>query len=168
MDKVIVAYWSQTGNTAAMAAAIGEGITEAGKEAVVTDISSVSMDDLQAASAFALGCPAMGAEVLEEGEMEPFVTEVEAFASGKKIGLFGSYGWGDGQWMRDWEDRMKAAGATVVGGEGVICQETPDDEALENCKALGKTVRKHRLEGKNPISEADLEWIFACNYEGTE
>ena len=140
MDKVIVAYWSQTGNTAAMAAAIGEGITEAGKEAVVTDISSVSMDDLQAASAFALGCPAMGAEVLEEGEMEPFVTEVEAFASGKNIGLFGSYGWGDGQWMRDWEDRMKAAGATVVGGEGVICQETPDDEALENCKALGKEL----------------------------
>ena len=140
MDKVIVAYWSQTGNTAAMAAAIGEGITEAGKEAVVTDISSVSMDDLQVASAFALGCPAMGAEVLEEGEMEPFVTEVEAFAAGKKIGLFGSYGWGDGQWMRDWEDRMKAAGATVVGGEGVICQETPDDEALENCKALGKEL----------------------------
>ena len=140
MDKVIVAYWSQTGNTAAMAAAIGEGITEAGKEAVVTDISSVSMDDLQAASAFALGCPAMGAEVLEEGEMEPFVTEVEAFAAGKKIGLFGSYGWGDGQWMRDWEDRMKAAGATVVGGEGVICQESPDDEALENCKALGKEL----------------------------
>ena len=134
MDKVIVAYWSQTGNTAAMAAAIGEGITEAGKEAVVTDISSVSMDDLQAASAFALGCPAMGAEVLEEGEMEPFVTEVEAFAAGKKIGLFGSYGWGDGQWMRDWEDRMKAAGAAIVGREGVICQETPDDEALENCK----------------------------------
>ena len=140
MDKVIVAYWSQTGNTAAMAAAVGEGIKEAGKEAVVTDISSVSMDDLQAASAFALGCPAMGAEVLEEGEMEPFVTEVEAFAAGKKIGLFGSYGWGDGQWMRDWEDRMKAAGATVVGGEGVICQETPDDEALENCKALGKEL----------------------------
>ena len=140
MDKVIVAYWSQTGNTAAMAAAIGEGITEAGKEAVVTDISSVSMDDLQAASAFALGCPAMGAEVLEEGEMEPFVTEVEAFAAGKKIGLFGSYGWGDGQWMRDWEDRMKDAGATVVGGEGVICQETPDDDALANCKALGKEL----------------------------
>ena len=140
MDKVIVAYWSQTGNTAAMAAAVGEGIKEAGKEAVVTDISSVSMDDLKEASAFALGCPAMGAEVLEEGEMEPCVTEVEAFASGQKIGLFGYNGWGDGQWMRDWEDRMKAAGATVVGGEGVICQETPDDEALENCKALGKEL----------------------------
>ena len=140
MDKLSVAKTSQKSNTAENDAAIGGGLTVAGKEAVVTDISSVSMDDLQAASAFALGCPAMGAEVLEEGEMEPFVTEVEAFASGKKIGLFGSYGWGDGQWMRDWEDRMKAAGATVVGGEGVICQETPDDEALENCKALGKEL----------------------------
>lgn len=140
MDKIIVAYWSQTGNTAAMAEAIGQGITEAGKEAVVTDVSSVSMDDLKAAPAFALGCPAMGAEVLEEGEMEPFVCEVEGFASGKKIALFGSYGWGDGQWMRDWEDRMKAAGATIVGGEGVIAHEAPDDDVLESCKALGKEL----------------------------
>lgn len=140
MDKVIVAYWSQTGNTAAMAAAIGEGITEAGKEAVVTDISSVSMDDLQAASAFALGCPAMGAEVLEEGEMEPFVTEVEAFASGKKIGLFGSYGWGDGQWMRDWSDRMKQAGAYVLGGEDAICCGAPDASAEEALKELGRQL----------------------------
>ena len=140
MDKVIVAYWSQTGNTAAMAAAIGEGITEAGKEAVVTDISSVSMDDLQAASAFALGCPAMGAEVLEEGEMEPFVTEVEAFASGKKIGLFGSYGWGDGEWMRDWTTRMEAAGATVLNGEGLICHETPDEDGLNACRELGRQL----------------------------
>ena len=140
MDKVIVAYWSQTGNTAAMAAAVGEGITEAGKEAVVTDISSVSMDDLKEASAFALGCPAMGAEVLEEGEMEPFVTEVEAFAAGKKIGLFGSYGWGDGQWMRDWASRFENAGAVIVGGEGVICVEAPDDEAVNACKKLGNEL----------------------------
>ena len=140
MDKVIVAYWSQTGNTAAMAAAVGEGITEAGKEAVVTDISSVSMDDLKEASAFALGCPAMGAEVLEEGEMEPFVTEVEGFAAGKTIGLFGSYGWGDGQWMRDWVDRMSSAGANVLNGEGVICKEAPDDEAVAACTDLGKQL----------------------------
>ena len=143
MDKVIVAYWSQTGNTAAMAAAVGEGITEAGKEAVVTDISSVSMDDLKEASTFALGCPAMGAEVLEEGEMEPFVTEVEAFAAGKKIGLFGSYGWGDGQWMRDWEERMTAAGATVLNGEGLICQETPDDDAIKQCEELGEQLAQN-------------------------
>jgi flavodoxin, short chain len=82
----------------------------------------------------------MGAEVLEESEMEPFVAEVEAFAAGKKIGLFGSYGWGDGEWMRDWVDRMNGAGAIVVGGEGVICQEAPDDEAVSNCKALGKQL----------------------------
>ena len=140
MDKIIVAYWSQTGNTAAMAAAVGQGIMEAGKEAVVTSISSISMDDLKAASVFAMGCPAMGAEVLEEGEMEPFVMEVESFASGKKIGLFGSYGWGDGQWMRDWEERMVNAGAEVVGREGVICQEMPDDDALAACVELGKTL----------------------------
>lgn len=140
MDKIIVAYWSQTGNTAAMAEAVGQGITEAGKEAVVCSISDVSMDDLKAANAFAMGCPAMGAEVLEEGEMEPFVMEVEGFAAGKKIGLFGSYGWGDGQWMRDWEDRMTAAGATVVGREGVIANEAPDDTAIEACKALGKEL----------------------------
>ena len=140
MDKVIVAYWSQTGNTAAMAAAVGEGITEAGKEAVVTDISSVSMDDLQAASAFALGCPAMGAEVLEESEMEPFVAELEGNVKGKKIALFGSYGWGDGQWMRDWEERMISAGATVVNGEGLICQEAPDGDVISECESLGKQL----------------------------
>ncbi len=140
MDKIMVVYWSQTGNTAAMAEAVGQGITEAGKEAVVCDVSSASIEDLKAADAFALGCPAMGAEVLEEGEMEPFVMEVEGFASGKKIGLFGSYGWGDGQWMRDWEDRMKAAGAVVVGREGVIAQEAPDADAIEACKALGREL----------------------------
>lgn len=140
MNNVVVAYWSQTGNTAAMAAAIGQGITEGGKEAVVAEISSVSMDDLKAADVFAMGCPAMGAEVLEEFEMEPFVTEVEGFAAGKKIALFGSYGWGDGQWMRDWEDRMKAAGAEIIGGEGLILQDTPDADGETACAALGKEM----------------------------
>ena len=140
MNEIIVAYWSQTGNTEAMANAVGEGIEAAGKKALVTEISGVSMDDLKNASVFAMGCPAMGAEVLEEAEMEPFVMEVEGFASGKNIGLFGSYGWGDGEWMRSWVERMTAAGAVVGGGEGVICQETPDEEALESCRALGKAL----------------------------
>ena len=140
MNEIIVAYWSQTGNTEDMANAVGEGIEAAGKKALVTEISGVSMDDLKNASVFAMGCPAMGAEVLEEAEMEPFVMEVEGFASGKNIGLFGSYGWGDGEWMRSWVERMTAAGAVVVGGEGVICQETPDEEALESCRALGKAL----------------------------
>lgn len=137
MDKIIVAFWTQTGNTGIMAEAIGKGIAEAGKEAEILDISSVSMDDLKAAPVFALGCPAMGDEVLEEGDMEPFVMEVETFASGKKIGLFGSYGWGDGQWMRDWQDRVTGAGAQLFNGEGLMINETPDDSGLADCRALG-------------------------------
>ena len=82
----------------------------------------------------------MGAEVLEEAEMEPFVADVEGICSGKTIGLFGSYGWGDGQWVRDWEERMSGAGATISGGEGVICQEAPDADALAACEALGKAL----------------------------
>ena len=140
MDKVIVAYWSQTGNTAAMAAAIGEGITEAGKEAVVTDISSVSMDDLQAASAFALGCPSMGAEQLEESSMEPFVDEILGSVSGKKILLFGSYGWGDGEWMRNWVEQMTGAGAEMIEEEGIIANEAPDADAQAACEAAGKAL----------------------------
>jgi flavodoxin short chain len=140
MDKIQVVYWSQGGNTQAMAEAVAQGITEAGKEAAVAFVSEASLDTLKEAKAFALGCPAMGSEVLEESEMEPFVSDVEGFASGKTIALFGSYGWGDGQWMRDWVDRMNAAGATVLNGEGVICQEAPDDTALAECVALGKQL----------------------------
>ena len=103
MDKIYVIFWTQGGNTQAMAEAVAEGIREGGKEAEVIYVGSVSADVLKDQPVFALGCPAMGAEVLEESEMEPFVAEVETFASGKKIGLFGSYGWGDGEWMRDWQ-----------------------------------------------------------------
>lgn len=140
MEKIYVVFWTQGGNTQAMAEAVAEGIREGGKEAEVTYVGAVQPDDLKSQDVFALGCPAMGAEVLEEGEMEPFVAEVETFANGKKIGLFGSYGWGDGQWMRDWEERMKQAGAIVVGGEGVICHETPDEDGLADCRALGKQL----------------------------
>ena len=100
-------YKAQSGNTLAMAEAVGKGLADAGKEAAVVYIGDASIEDLKNAKCFALGCPAMGAEVLEESEMEPFVSEVEGFASGKTIALFGSYGWGDGQWMRDWEENDK-------------------------------------------------------------
>ena len=140
LDKIYVVYWSQSGNTQAMAEAVGAGITAAGKEAAVVDVSSVSTAELKNAKAFALGCPAMGAEELEETEMEPFVAELEGSISGKKIGLFGSYGWGDGQWMRDWASRFENAGAVIVGGEGVICVEAPDDEAVNACKKLGNEL----------------------------
>ncbi len=137
MEEIYVVYWSQTGNTKEMAEAVGAGIEEAGKTAKVVEVGSVSPEELKDASCFALGCPAMGAEVLEEEEMEPFVAEVEKFASGKNIALFGSYGWGDGEWMRDWEARMQNAGAVLVGGAGVMCNEAPDADAVSACKALG-------------------------------
>ena len=140
MDKIYVVYWSQSGNTQAMAEAIGKGITDAGKEAAVVYVGEAVLDELKNAKCFALGCPAMGAEVLEESEMDPFVSEVEGFASGKTIALFGSYGWGDGQWMRDWVDRMNGCGAAVLNGEGLMCHETPDEEALIECEELGKQL----------------------------
>lgn len=140
METVKIVFWSQGGNTAAMAAAVAEGVQEAGSKAEIINVSDASAADLQSMKGFALGCPAMGAEVLEEMEMEPFMCELEGSLAGKSVGLFGSYGWGDGQWMRDWEERCKAAGASVIGGEGMICQETPDDDAIASCKALGRAL----------------------------
>ena len=140
MEKIYVIYWSMSGNTQAMAEAIAKGINDSGKEAVVQYVCEASVSELQDAKVFALGCPAMGAEVLEEGEMEPFVSEVEGIAAGKKIALFGSYGWGDGQWMRDWEERMSGCGAAIINGAGLICHETPDDAMISECENLGKQI----------------------------
>ena len=137
MDNIYVVFWRQGGNTQAMAVAIGEGIREGGMEAEVVFVTGANLDELKAAPKFALGCPAMGAEVLEESEMEPFVCDVEGFASGKKIALFGSYGWGDGQWMRDWAQRAQDDGAQLFSEEGLICNETPDDDVQAACRKLG-------------------------------
>ncbi|MBP1580307.1 MAG: flavodoxin [Oscillospiraceae bacterium] len=129
--KIAVIYWSGTGNTEAMANAVAHG---AGAELYsVSDFSG----DVAEYDALAFGCPAMGAENLEEGEFEPFFAGVEGKLSGKKVALFGSYGWGDGEWMREWAERVKNDGAVLVGDEGLIVNETPDDSALADCKALG-------------------------------
>ena len=138
--SISVVYWSGTGNTQAMAEAVAEGIKAAGQEAELLEVGNTDAKTVAEEAAFALGCPAMGAEVLEESEMEPFVEELESLVSGKKILLFGSYGWGDGEWMRDWVDRMQNAGAEIVNGEGLICQEAPDDEVLAVCEELGKQL----------------------------
>ena len=138
--SVSVVYWSGTGNTQVMAEAVAEGIRSAGAEANVLEVADADAAALASEDAFALGCPSMGAEQLEETEMEPFVETLEPLVSGKKILLFGSYGWGDGEWMRDWADRMKNAGAVLVRAEGVIENEAPDNEALEECRAAGKDL----------------------------
>ena len=141
--SISVVYWSGTGNTQAMAEAVAEGIKAAGQEAELLEVGNADAATVAAGNAFALGCPSMGSEQLEEAEMEPFVADVEGICSGKTIGLFGSYGWGDGQWMRDWEDRMKAAGAEVACGEGIITQETPDDDAIKQCEELGEQLAQN-------------------------
>ena len=139
MSKVAVVYWSSTGNTEAMANEVAEGAKAAGAEVSVMTPDDFSADKMDEYDAIAFGCPAMGAEELEETEFEPMFSSCEAKLSGKKIGLFGSYGWGDGEWMHNWEDKCREDGAVLVS-DGVICQEEPDDEAVEKCKELGKAL----------------------------
>ena len=138
--SVSVVYWSGTGNTQTMAEAVAKGIEEAGGQANLMEVGSADAAVIAQESAFALGCPSMGAEQLEESEMEPFVEALEPLVSGKTILLFGSYGWGDGEWMRDWADRMKNAGAQLIREEGIIANEAPEDDVLEELKAAGKEL----------------------------
>ena len=137
MSKIAVIYWSMSGNTEAMANAIAEGAQGAGAEVDVKQVSDITVDQALEYDKLALGCPAMGAEVLEESEFEPFFTELESRLGGKKVALFGSYGWGDGQWMRDWQQRVDDANASLYNGEGLIINETPDDDGLEQCRPFG-------------------------------
>ena len=139
MSEVIVAFWTGTGNTAEMAEYVAEGIREGGAEAKVVSVDDISAADLKDAAAFALGCPSMGVEQLEESVMEPFVEEVCGFASGKTIGLFGSYGWGDGEWMRNWEDDCREAGIELAC-DSVVCNDAPDEDAITACKELGAAL----------------------------
>ena len=139
MKKTAVIYWSGTGNTEAMANAVLEGMKSAGAEASLLTVDQVNAADLSGCAAIAFGCPAMGSEVLEEMEFQPMFDECKNRLSGKAVALFGSYGWGDGQWMRDWEADCGNAGVNLVC-DSVTCCEAPDDAALEACRALGKTL----------------------------
>ena len=129
--KVSIVYWSGTGNTEAMANAIAEGAKNAGAETELLPVSAASADVLSS-DALLFGCPAMGSEELES---------VEGSLSGKKVGLFGSYDWGDGEWMRTWQQRVEAAGGVMIE-DGLICNNTPDDEALAACRALGEKAAR--------------------------
>ena len=139
MSKIAVVFWSGTGNTEAMADAVAEGAKGAGAEVSVFNVTDFSADKVDEFDAIAFGCPAMGAETLEDSEFEPVFNECEPKLNGKKIALFGSYGWGDGEWMRTWEETCNSAGA-VLAAESVICKDAPDDEATANCNALGAAL----------------------------
>lgn len=140
MRKVAVVYWSGTGNTEAMAAAVAEGIREKGAEAALftaTEFDASMVDDFDA---IAFGCPSMGAEQLEESEFEPMFSACEPKLQGKKIALFGSYGWGSGEWMEQWAARCREDGALLLDGEGLIVNGAPDGGALDQCRELGRRL----------------------------
>ena len=137
--KTAVVYWSGTGNTEAMARAVAEGMTAAGAEAVLLTPAEVAPGDLNAYAAIAFGCPAMGAEQLEESEFEPMYQDLRGSLSGKPVGLFGSYGWGDGEWIRTWAEDAEAAGARLVV-EPVMANGSPDGDAETACAALGTAL----------------------------
>lgn len=137
MSKTAIIFWSGTGNTEAMANAVLDGAKTVNEDVKLFNVSEITANEAAEYDTLILGCPAMGAEVLEEDEFEPFFTELEGKIAGKNIALFGSYGWGDGEWMRSWEERVNAAGAKLVC-DSVIANDAPDDEAIVNCNELGK------------------------------
>ena len=137
--KTAVIYWSGTGNTKQMAEAVAEGMKSAGAEAVVLEPAQVDGSTFSGVDAVAFGCPAMGSEVLEEMEFEPMFSACKNSLGGKKVALFGSYGWGDGEWMRTWEKDCDDAGINLACGS-ITCQEAPDDNTLEACRAMGRQL----------------------------
>ena len=135
--NINIIFWSGTGNTEAMANYIKEGCESAGASVTAKTVSEASVEDVNC-DLLCLGCPSMGDEVLEEYDFEPYITSIEGSVSGKKVALFGSYGWGDGAWMRDFDARMAKAGATLVT-ESLIVNETPGGD---ECRSFGETIAK--------------------------
>ncbi|WP_315121683.1 flavodoxin [uncultured Clostridium sp.] len=142
MKNIVVVYWSGTGNTEAMANALVEGARIEEAKVTLLNVSEAKVEDVANADAVALGCPSMGSEVLEEGEMEPFVESISEAVKGKQLALFGSYGWGNGEWMIDWQARMIEYGAELVA-DGLIINESPDEEGLEQCRNLGESLARN-------------------------
>ena len=141
MKKIAIVYWSGTGNTEAMANAVLDGVQAEGAEGVLYTAADFTPALVEGFDGFAFGCPSMGVESLEDGEFEPMFQACEPMLTGKKLALFGSYGWGDGEWMRNWEDQCRSDGAELVC-ESVICMEAPDEEAAESCRSLGAALAK--------------------------
>ena len=135
MNKVCVVYWSGTGHTEAMAQAVAES-----SQGKLFTAAEFGPDQAKEYDAIAMGCPAMGAEVLEEEEFQPMFDAVKPALAGRKVALFGSYGWGDGEWMRNWEEECLGAGAALAC-DSVICQDDPDEDALAACRALGEALK---------------------------
>lgn len=139
MKKIAVVYWSGTGNTEEMARLVEQGARQSGAEVSLIPAAEFTAERMKDFDIFAFGCPSMGNEQLEESEFEPMFLSVESALRGKKIALFGSYGWGDGEWMRNWEDTCRGDGAELVC-ESVLANEAPDEAAGEACRQLGAAL----------------------------
>ena len=137
--QIAVIYWTGSGNTELMAQAVAEGAREAGAAVSLTPVAGINADTAAGYDRLALGCPAMGAEVLEESEFEPFFSSLEDRLGSKKLALFGSYGWGDGEWMQNWEQTCRDGGVNLVC-DSVTCCEAPEADALSACEALGAAL----------------------------
>lgn len=138
MSKIAIVYWSGTGNTEEMATAVAEGVKQGGSEAFLLGPNEFTTDEISQYDGFAFGCSAQGAEVLEESEFEPMWQSVRDDLKGKKIALFGSYGWGGGEFMDIWKEDCSSLGLEILNS--VVCQESPDDDATSECIALGKEL----------------------------
>lgn len=141
MANIAVIYWTGTGNTEAMANAIVEGIQAAGGEADLFFVTDISAEDAAKYEKLALGCPAMGSEVLEEGDFQPFWDDIQGELNGKAVALFGSYSWADGEWMRSWQSEAEDAGLALVA-DGLAVYDAPDEEGIAQCKELGEKLVK--------------------------
>lgn len=135
MSKYAVVFWSGTGNTEKMAEAVAEGVRAAGGAVEVFTAAEFDPTTVGEYEGLAFGCPSMGSEELESDEFEPMFRAAQPALAGKRVALFGSYGWGDGEWMRTWQADVEG-GCNLVA-DGVIANEAPDDEALEACRAVG-------------------------------
>lgn len=140
LKKVSIIYWSGTGNTEEMAKAIAKGAESENTFVSLINVSNAKIEDISSADSIAIGCPSMGAEVLEEAEMEPFIESIKDILTGKELVLFGSYGWGNGEWMDDWSARMENYGAKLLEN-GLILNGTPDGDGIKKCEALGNLLR---------------------------
>lgn len=142
MTTINIVLWTMTGNTQIMADCIAEGAKSAGATVKVCNVREITPEQTLAADILALGCPAMGNETLEESEFKPFFDKLLPRLSGRKIALFGSYGWGGGIWMQKWQETVTAAGATLLTGQGLIACGRPDDDAMTACENFGQALAK--------------------------
>lgn len=139
---ILVVYWTGTGNTEIMAEKIHEGILEAGIEADLKTVDQVLPAEINNYEKIAIGCPSMGIEELEPEEFLPWYEDVEPRLGDKLIAIFGSYGWGEGEWMDYWQGRVKDLGLNLFE-EGIRINSTPSSKEAQACLEFGIRFAKH-------------------------